>query len=221
MARTTTAALIASGCLAAGLAACGGSEDSGDDSAGASSGAQTSTAAAPAAAGKFTPPGTKLAPGDKATVGWVPSSEVAAQGAGARRAIPLEVTVESIEKGSGDDLKDIRLSGDQAGATPYFVKVTITNLGKAAAADDDPDLALTAFDDRGQRQASVTFIGDFPRCSNKRPPQPFARGKSYETCMTYLVGGGGSIEELRWNQGSSPANDISPYYEDPVVWEGG
>jgi len=50
-------------------------------------------------------------------------------------------------------------------------------------------------DDRGQEQGSVTFIGTFERCDDTQVPRPFKRGSSYDSCLTYLIPGGGSIDE--------------------------
>jgi len=206
--------LVIGASLVMGLAGCGGDSDK-DVGPGASTRAQTSTTPSGSARGGLTPPGTRLRPGQSATLGWQPPSLVTGT---THKTIKLEVTVESLEKGTKDDLKDINLNPDQRGATPYFLKVKMVNLGATAPGTDDPDLAFNVFDDRRQEQASVTFIGDFPRCEDNRPPKPFGRGKSYESCLTYLVPGG-SIEEIRWNDGPAKPNENSEYYEKPVVWK--
>jgi hypothetical protein len=200
--------------LVMGLAACGDDSDDDETTSGASTQEQKTTTPAPSGKGGLTPPGTKLKTGQTATLGWQPPT-FATTSPG--KAIKLQVTVESLEKGTKDDLKGINLNADQRGATPYFLKVKLVNLGGTAPGTDDPDLAFDAFDDRRQEQGSVTFIGDFPRCENNRPPKPFSRGKSYESCLTYLVPGG-SIEEIRWNDGPAKPNENTVYYDKPVVW---
>lgn len=201
--------------LAMGLGACGGDDDSDEAAAPKTTPAETETSTAPASKGGLTPPGTKLSVGQTATVGWTPPSQSSVQGPG--KSIKLQVTVAALEKGSQEDLKDISLDADQKGATPYFMKVKIANLGATAPSEDEPDLTFDAIDDRRQEQGSVTFIGDFPRCENNRAPKPFSRGKSYESCLTYLVQGG-SIEEIRWKDGPPDANGVSEYFSKPVVW---
>ncbi len=81
-------------------------------------------------------------------------------------------------------------------------------------------LTLDAIDDRGQKQSSIIFLGTFSRCDDKQPPKPFANGKSYESCLPYLMPGGGSIQRVEWNNGPSKGDGVSPYFEHPIVWPG-
>jgi hypothetical protein len=218
-------AALACAALATGAAACGGDDE---EEAG---GAQTATAPAadtatetesePAAGGgdgELTPPGTKLKVGDTARVGWQPPSAFG----GGEKTFDLEVTIVALEERSQDDLEGINLDAEQKQATPYFLKVKIENVGDEAPPEtDDPDVTLDAIDDRGQEQGSITFIGDFPPCEDEQPPKPFAKGKSYESCLTYLVPPGGSLNEVRWKSGPPEENGVSEYFEKPVVWEAG
>ena len=209
------------GCLIAtaafGLAACGDDEESGETAASptpaATQAAETPTAtqeapeAAPAAGGK-TKPGTELAVGETAHVDINPLSAT-----DEKDLYPLDATVVAIEKGSIDDFKNIKLDAKQKESTPYYVKVKIAATGKTFdVKDGDPDIRFDGIDDRGQEQGSVTFFGDFERCDDKEAPDPFTKGKSYESCLTYLVPGGGSIEAVHWT-GSEK------YVLDPVVWK--
>jgi hypothetical protein len=218
MNRTLTATCMLGGLLSIGLAACGGSGGS-DTRPAATTQAHTSQAIQPAARGGLTPPGSQLAFGKPAKVGWVPLSTVSA--GGPRKTIPLQVSVESIEKGTLDDFKNVQLDSEQKRATPYYVKVRVTDLGATAPASDDPDVTFRAIDDRGQAQPSVTFLGTFSRCDDKQPPKPFKSGSSYESCMTYLIPGGGSITSVGWNDGPTKGQAVTPYFEKPIVWKGG
>src|SRR5438132_47147 len=76
-------------------------------------------------------------------------------------------------------------------------------------------------DDRDQEQSSIIFLGDFPRCENTSAPKPFSKGKSYSACLTYLMKGGGTIDEVRWKDGPVGKNDLSVYYDKPIVWTAG
>jgi hypothetical protein len=181
--------------------------------------APTTVSAAPP--GGLTPPGTHLRFGQAATAGWVPPS--ADTGTGAHRGYRLQLTVESLEKGTIADFKNVQLKADERASTPYYVKVRIKALGSTppAGKDDDPDVTLDAIDDRGQKQSSIIFLGTFDRCDDKSPPKPFANGRSYESCLTYLVPGGGSIQKVQWNSGPSKADEVTPYFDKPLVWSGG
>jgi hypothetical protein len=210
--------------LALGLAACGGGASStGASKAGASTTPSTPVATPVAGAGssgELTPPGTHLGLGQAATVGWVPSSM--RSGPGAHKGLKLRVTVESIAKGSIADFKNVRLKAAERNSTPYYVKVRIKALGSVApsGAGDDPDVTLDAVDDRGQQQNSIIFLGTFSRCDDVSPPKPFVNGKTYESCLAYLMPGGGSIQKVQWNDGPAKANAVTPYFDRPIVWAG-
>ena len=89
---------------------------------------------------------------------------------------------------------------------------------RCVMSDTDPDITFDAIDDRGQQQGSVTFFGTFPRCDNKSAPKPFVNGKSYTSCITYLMPGGGSIQKMQWNDGPAKGEAVTPYFDNPVVW---
>lgn len=226
----SVAAWAAGAVLVLGLAACGGSTSGGNSSGGNGSGsapgsapasapAQSSAPAVAKGAGGLTAPGTKLGFGQVATVGWIPPS--VALEPGAHKAIKFQVTVESIEKGTIDDFKNVTLNAKQKKMTPYYVKVMV----KAASnmtwkGTDDPAISFRAIDDRGQEQGSLTFFGTFSRCDEVSAPKPFTAGKSYQSCFAYLLPGGGSIQSINWNDGPTPPNGVSVYFDKPIVWAG-
>ena len=213
-----------------GLAACSGSSPASSgsspvasSSAGTSSPAQSPTGSQPAAQGRtagsgsLTPPGTRLALGGPATVGWVPPSQDL--GTGAHKGIKLQVTVVSIQKGTMADFRNVELNGTQRNSTPYYVQLRVTALSNASVPkDSDPAITFTAIDDRGQEQQSVTFLGTFARCDDPFPPKQFVSGKTYQSCLTYLIPGGGSIQKVQWDNGPAAANQVTPYFERPIVW---
>jgi hypothetical protein len=217
------------------LAACGGS--SGGSGGGGSTGNQPTSAASPAsspatqspsapasapatsgsgttAAGKLTPPGTHLAFGQEAIVGWDPDDTGTVQ--------KMQVTVVSIEKGSiKKDFTNVQLSAKDKASTPYYVTLKIKALGRPLHTSDvNPSISFNAIDDRGQEQGSVTFLGTFQRCNDPEMPKPFTPGKQYTACMTYLVPGGGSIKSVTWTDGPHKKDDVAPWFEHPVTWGG-
>jgi hypothetical protein len=167
--------------------------------------------------GGLTAPGAHLGFGQPATVAWVPPET--ALGEGAHTGLKLRVTVESIQRGTLADFKNVQLDPSERHSTPYYVKVRITALGsKPGPKDSDPAITFRAIDDRGQQQESVTFLGTFSRCDDPFPPKPFVHGKTYESCLTYLMPGGGSIQKVQWNDGPSKANEVTAYFDHPIVW---
>jgi hypothetical protein len=212
-----------------GLAACSGTSSGsspaspGNSSAGASSPVQSPASSQPAAQGRtagsgnLTPPGTHLALGGPATVGWVPPSQDL--GTGAHKGIKLQVTVVSIQKGTMADFRNVELSGNQRRSTPYYVQLRVTALADASVPkDSDPAITFTAIDDRGQEQQSITFLGTFSRCDDPTPPKQLVSGKTYQSCLAYLIPGGGSIQKVQWDNGPAAANAVTPYFDRPIVW---
>jgi hypothetical protein len=199
------------------LAGCrGGTSGAANGAPGSPAGASSSPVAAPG----LTPPGTHLRLGQGATAGWVPASMGLKPGA--HQGYKIQITVESIRKGTIGDFRNVQLKDAERSSTPYYVKVRIKALGGTppSGANDDPDVVLDAIDDRGQKQSDIIFIGTFSKCDNKTPPKPFVNGKSYESCLTYLMPGGGSIQKMLWKSGPSKADDVTPYFDKPIVWQG-
>jgi hypothetical protein len=223
--QVTACAVVALGTLA--IAKCGGSNAAGAPG-GTSPRADTPSvrgvspqprAAAQGPASGLAPPGTRLGFGQSATVAWVPQPPAAGK---SPTALDLRVSVESIEKGSIADFANMGLDASERASTPYYVKMRITALGDTPPPpDSDPAITLQAIDDRGQEQQSVTIIGTFSRCDDATPPKPFVSQKSYQSCLAYLMPGGGSIQKVRWDDGPAAAGQVTPYFEDPIVWAGG
>jgi hypothetical protein len=218
------AAAAAGAVLALGLAACssGGSSSSTPKAAPPStSPAAPSSSAPPAATGSdgLTAPGSHLGFGQVATVGWIPPT--LSLEPGTHKALTFKVTVQSIEAGTIADFKNVDLNAKQKKETPYYVKVMVTAASNATwKGDDDPAISFRAIDDRGQEQGSLTFFGDFPKCNEVNAPKPFTSGKSYQSCFAYLLPSGASIKNVEWNDGPTPANGVSIYFDKPIVWVG-
>ena len=180
-------------------------------------GSQPAAQGQTAGSGSLTPPGTHLAFGGPATVGWVPPSQDT--GTGAHHGIKLQVTVVSIQKGTMADFRNVELNANERKSTPYYVQLRVTALSSTPVPkDSDPAITFTAIDDRGQEQQSITFLGTFSRCDDPMPPKQFVSGKTYQSCLAYLIPGGGSIQKVQWDNGPAAANQVTPYFDRPIVW---
>ncbi len=104
----------------------------------------------------------------------------------------LQVTVESIKKGSLKDFNGIQLDANEKASTPYYATVRITNVGPTSfnTSSNDPAVSVEGVDDTGNTDTSVTFFGTFPPCPDADTPNPLRAGQSFQTCLTYLVPGG-------------------------------
>jgi hypothetical protein len=146
--------------------------------------------------------------GQTALVAYKPTSDFSNSPAKDR----LEVTVTSITKGTLSDFNGIQLDAAEKASTPFYVKVRIKNAGPGdvTASDSDPSVEVQGVDKTGQTQQSVTFIGDFPKCNDVTPPKHMTTGKSYETCLTFLVPGGITAAAYTGD---------SDYIDSPVTWK--
>jgi hypothetical protein len=211
-----------------GLAACSGTSSgsspaspASSSAAGTSSPAQSQASSQPpaqtAGSGSLTPPGAHLAFGGTATVGWVPPAQDT--GTGAHHGIKLQVSVVSIQKGTLADFRNVELNANERKSTPYYVQLRVKALSSTPVPkDSDPAITFTAIDDRGQQQQSITFLGTFSRCDDPTPPKQFVSGKTYDSCLAYLIPGGGSIQKVQWDNGPAAASQVTPYFERPIVW---
>ena len=203
--------------LMAGLAGCGSSSSSkpaassatASTPASSAGGSATSTATAATTAGGsgVTAPGTALSVGAPATVPYTPVSARS----GSVPKYKLQVAVTSIAKGTLADFNGIKLDATQKASTPFYVKAKITNVGSGdAATPDNPAVEIQGVDGTGATQQSVIFFGTFPRCEYKTPAKPLSHGKSFETCLTFLVSGG--IKKAAYT-------GTERYITAPVTWK--
>jgi hypothetical protein len=198
--RGVTLACVA---MSLGLAGCGG----GSSKQGAPA-ATTTPATGTSTGSGTTQPGAKLKLGQTAHVKFKPLTAPATS----KKTYKLDVTVLKIEKGTIGDFKSVNLDAAQKRSTPYYVSVRVSNPGtEVPVKNDDPDIRFGGIDDRGQQQRSVTFIGTFARCDDKTAPTPFSTGKSYDSCLVYLIPGGGSIQQVNWSGADA-------YVLKPVTW---
>ena len=117
------------------------------------------------------------------------------------------------------DFRNVQLNGNERKSTPYYVQLRVTALSSTPPPkDSDPAITFTAIDDRGQQQQSITFLGTFSRCDDPMPPKQFVSGKTYKSCLAYLIPGGGSIQKVQWDNGPAAANEVTPYFDRPIVW---
>ncbi len=206
------------------LAACGcGSSSSKTSSTGSapattssSTSTPTQTASTSASTSAKLPAGTtaagaKLALGTPAIVDYEP-------GGPPKPTYHLQLTVLSITKGSQADLNGVELEKAERGQTPYYVSLRIQNVGSgdAAAEENQPAASFQATDDRGQQGQELTVLGTFRPCPNVIQPKHFTHGVTYQTCVIYMVGGGGSIVQEEWT-----GNGVDAYAENPIVWKAG
>jgi hypothetical protein len=164
----------------------------------------TPATTSPPPSSSISDPGTVLKAGQTATVLYTPPLTTG-------KHFKLKITVESIQKGSLADFNGIQLDASQKASTPYYVTARLLELssGDASANNNDPSVAIEGIDITGSQQQSVTFFGNFPRCNAVSAPKPLTQGKSFQTCLTFLVPGG--ITKAAWTGADN-------YISSPVTW---
>jgi hypothetical protein len=180
--------------MACGMAGCGGTSP-----------AASSTAASQGVSGAAAP-GTTFKFGDNADLAYQSDA------GGDSPTYKVAILVQAPQRGTLADFSGIQLNASEKAGTPDYVQVKLTNLGPGSinTSDDDPSIELEGVDNTGSLQDSVSFIGAFPRCPDKTAPNPWPAGKSFSTCLTFLVPGG--IDKVGYVGTSTDLNT-------PVLWE--
>ncbi|WP_107768357.1 hypothetical protein [Nocardioides terrigena] len=198
MRRLGPVAVVCTGVLVA-LGAC-----STDD---ATSGAGTPDAGASTPAGEptaadvaTTEPGAALDLGDDATVVWRPSADL--EGV-------LDLRVDAVREAATADFDGLVASGTVAGAQPYYVDVTIANVGDTDLGGLDVPLYL--LDSSGTLGPSWGFEEPFAPCRSRPLPTAFAPGDSRSKCLVFFARAGSTYDAMAFQ----PVPDV-----EAITWTG-
>ncbi len=206
----TSAALALSGC--SGSDGSDGSDSSSTPDASASSTAasgSSSAAASPSASStvavpdgvELTEQGEGLSFEEPATVIFEP-----AQGRGST----LELTVQSVAKGSLDDFKGFILDDAyKQKADYYYAKVSVKNVGEGDVGG--VAVPLWGVNAANTLLPAVTFMTSFKKCPSKPLPAKFPAGAELETCLVFLSPNAGGLESVSYR----PSQEF-----DPISWTG-
>lgn len=147
-----------------------------------------------------TAPGTELAYGEPATLVWKPTSEVTGE---------LELSVDAVAEQRSSVFDGWTTDEAMASARPYFVTVTLTNVGESDLGGQVVPIYLR--DDRGTLGAPWTLGGDFAACQSGPLPAPFAPDATTELCLVFLAPDGARVEDMVFE----PTEGY-----DPISWTG-
>jgi hypothetical protein len=147
-----------------------------------------------------TEPGTELGFGDSALLAWQPTQDLAGE---------LELSVDAVAEQRQSVFDGWARDEAMAAARPYFVTVTLTNVGDTDLGGQDVPLYLRDTD--GTLGAPWTLGGDFTACQSGPLPVPFEAGAEAEMCLVYLVPDGGRVRDLVFE----PTEGY-----DPITWSG-
>jgi hypothetical protein len=191
------------------LAGCGGGSGSsepavgGSDSSSTGSSGTTSSSSSPSAAVegvRLTPGGTRLKLGETARVSWQPDQKTTGVAA---------LTVTGLLKMPISAFSAWRLKPRTRRSTPYFVQVTVRNLGHSDLSDVGVPLYL--LDQRGSLLQASTFRAKFTPCPSRPLPPKFTRGDKTDVCLVYFAPDHGKLVAISYR----PTEDF-----DAITWEG-
>jgi len=148
----------------------------------------------------LTEAGTELGFGETATVAYEPNAE---------RNSVLEMTVTSAAQGTIADLGSYVLDDRTKASTPYYVQVSVKNVGDGDVGQTP--IPLWAVDDANTLIQASSFTNAFTKCPSTPLPTTFAPNATMEACLVYLVPDQGKLTGLSFR----PLQAVAP-----IVWTG-
>jgi hypothetical protein len=193
------------------VAGCGGGSGSSEPATGGSgSTSSTGTSDTPSSSGpiepetvegvKLTAPGTHLKLGETARVSWHPDQKTTGV---------VALTVTGLLKMPISTFSAWRLEPDTRRSTPYFVQVSVRNLGHSDLSHVRVPLYL--LDKRGSLLQASTFRAQFTPCPSRPLPEKFKRGARTDVCLVYFAPDHGELVAISFR----PTEDF-----DAIVWQG-
>ena len=149
---------------------------------------------------ELTEAGAELKFGEKAAVAYEPNAE---------RNTVLEMTVNSATEGTIADLGTYVLDDRTKESTPYYVDVSVTNVGDGDVGQTP--IPLWAVDDKNTLIQASSFTNSFTRCPSTPLPTTFAPNAAVTTCLVYLVPDHGKLTGVSFR----PLQAVAP-----IVWKG-
>jgi hypothetical protein len=149
---------------------------------------------------QLTKAGAQLKFGEKATVAYEPNPQ---------RNTVLEMTVASAAEGSIGDLGSYVLDERTKASTPYYVDVTVTNVGDGDVGQTP--IPLWAVDEKNTLIQASSFTNSFSRCPSTPLPTTFAPNATVSTCLVFLVPDHGKLTGVSYR----PLQAVAP-----IVWSG-
>ena len=149
---------------------------------------------------ELTKAGAQLKFGEKATVAYEPNSE---------RNTVLEMTVNSATQGTIADLGTYVLDDRTKASTPYYVDVTVKNVGDGDVGQTP--IPLWAVDSANTLIQASSFTNSFAKCPSTPLPTTFAPNATVTSCLVFLVPDQGKLTGVSYR----PLQAVAP-----ILWTG-
>jgi hypothetical protein len=144
--------------------------------------------------------GTSLRLGQAATVAWQPDQKTVGV---------IQMAVTRQQQVPVRTFRDFRLDRATRRSTPYFVHVTVKNLGPSDLSHVPVPLYL--LDQQHTLLQASTFQAQFPACPSRPLPAKFKRGSHTTVCLVYFVPKHGKLVSMSFR----PSEDY-----DAITWHG-
>ena len=170
------------------LSACGAGDDGGGDDTddGGITETPSETTATPTDDGEeLTEPGTELQLGDSAFIRWNATQQLEGY---------VAVTVQRLVQVSIQEFRAFKLDEDMQKSTPYYVTVSVANLGKTNLAGVRIPLYLNDGSEVLIPQANIPTR--FDPCPSEPLPKKFTKDKQVNLCLVYLAPEGRQLEAM-------------------------
>ncbi|MFL6025097.1 MAG: hypothetical protein ACJ72O_17275 [Marmoricola sp.] len=144
--------------------------------------------------------GTELKFGESATVAYAPNDQ--------RKSV-LQLTVLSASKGSIADLSSYSLEDRTKASTPYYVRVSVKNVGTGDVGRTP--IPLFMVDSRDTLISASSFTNTFAKCPSVPLPTTFGPNAAMSTCLVYLAPEHGTMTGVSFRAVQENA---------PILWKG-
>ena len=125
------------------------------------------------------------------------------------RGLGHQMTVTAAAQGSIDDLSSYVLDDRTKASTPYYVNVSVKNVGDGDVGQTP--IPLWAVDRSNTLIQASSFTNSFTRCPSTPLPTTFAPNATIDACLVYLVPDHGTLTGLSFR----PLQAVAP-----IVWKG-
>jgi hypothetical protein len=148
----------------------------------------------------LTKAGSALKFGESANVAYEPNAE---------RNSVLQLTVSAVQQGEIADLSSYVLDDRTKASTPYYVRVSVKNIGDGDVGQTP--IPLWAVDNTNTLIQASSFTNAFTKCPSTALPTTFAPNATLSACLVYLVPNHGTLTGVSFR----PLQAFAP-----IVWKG-
>jgi hypothetical protein len=135
----------------------------------------------------LTQAGETLKFGEPAYVAYQPNEQ---------RSSVLQLSVDGVQEGRISDFAAYQLNAETKKSRPYYVKVTVKNVGTGDLSRTG--IPLYGVDTSNSLNQQTSFNNTFAKCPSQPLPSGFTGGKSVKTCLVYVMRPGQALTKVSY-----------------------